>query len=70
METEIFPIGTSVLAEDYDGTGFVVGLVTGVRNKRFEMPYEITWCDGDSLVYSFDQVLEMNNDYKTQMGLW
>jgi len=70
METEIFPVGTNVLAEDYDGTGMVTGIVTRIRSKRYEMRYDVTWCDGDSLVYSFDQILEMNSDYKTKAGLW
>ena len=69
-EKEIFPVGTNVLAEDYDHDNLICGIVTDIKSKRYEMPYVVTWCDGDQLTYTFDHILEMNNDYKTKMGLW
>lgn len=67
---EVFPIGTDVYSEDYVVNQFVHGVITKLKKPNTEYRYEVTWCDGEKVTYTFEQILEMNNEYKTVMGLW
>lgn len=71
MSNEIFPVGTNVVLLR-NNMKFTHGIITQIRSPIDDhdvMIYRVTTCDGAQLLFSFEEIANLNQHY-IELGSW